>query len=294
MWTRPTEKRSTFTVPPSESACSFWIVRRTYAGLATSWCFVATHSAQCESILDPEGKLNRELSVIRGAAGYDERRKRLKEQLLDASVGYESARSACARWMREAQESLTKAKSRLGGHHNLREPELGVVVRRKTVSNALDAWYAGDVPVTALLGDEGTGKSWAVLDWERRLRCARDDAPLTVFIRARDIDEAGASTSIADALANQTEARDGEFWRRRLRLWKRSGRADVQLLVLVDGLNENLEFKGWSGWLQPLLEDDVDGIYRVAVGCWSNWWRPQTVRVAEFATEGARDSGERV
>ena len=233
----------------------------------------ATPSVECESILDPQGKLSEALSVIRGAVGYADRQNRLKSQLLDAGVGYESARAACGRWMAEAQGSLSKAKSRLGGHHNLSEPELGVVVRRKTVDAALDAWYAGDDPVTALLGDEGTGKSWAVLDWERRLRSTVRSAPLTVFIRARDLRGEGASASIAEALAKQTDARDGEFWRRRLRLWERSGRTDVRLLVLVDGLNENLQFKGWSDWLQPLSAGNGSGIYRVAVGCWFNWWR---------------------
>ena len=243
----------------------------------------ATRSVECESILDPQRNLSEELSVIRRASGYNEKRMRLKRQLLDAAVGYESARAACGRWMAEAQDSLSKSKWRLGGHHNLNEPELGIVVRRKTVDAALDTWYASDDPVTALLGDEGTGKSWAVLDWERRLRFGVRNAPLTVFIRAQDIRTAGASASIAEALAQQTEARDREFWRRRLRLWESSGRTDVRLLVLLDGLNENPEFKGWSDWLQPLSEDGVAGIYRVAVGCWSNWWRHRLFELRDLS-----------
>ena len=242
----------------------------------------ATRSPACESILNPEGKLAGELGVIRAAAGFEDRQTRLKRQLLDGGVGYASARAASGRWMAEAQDSLSKAKRRLGGHHNLGEPELGVVVRRRAVDGALQAWYAGDHPVAALVGDEGSGKSWAVLDWERRLRSSVNNAPLTVFIRARDIDAVDASASIADALAKQTGARDGDFWRRRLGLWERSGRTDICLLVLVDGLNENFEFKGWSDWLQPLLEDDLAGMYRVAVGCWSNWWRHRLFQLPDL------------
>ena len=55
------------------------------------------------------------------------------------------------------------------------------LVERESVRQTLDGWYAGwtDKPSLAMVhGREGAGKSWAVLDWWRRL----ENQPLTLLI----------------------------------------------------------------------------------------------------------------
>ena len=94
-----------------------------------------------------------------------------------------------------------------------------------------------------------------------------------MFVQPRDIYVEDAWRTVARQLAEQTGTLDERFWYRRLLLWERSERAEVRVLVLVDGLNENHQFKGWSQWLQPLVNGDMSGIYRVAMSCWPPWWR---------------------
>ena len=238
-------------------------------------------SPACMSILDPDDQVLEALSEIRDAGEYVNRRAALKRQLVDGRVGYESARMASRRWMRNAQRSLAKAKPCLGGHHNLSEAESGVVYRQ-AINTQLEEWYESGHKLAALIGDEGMGKSWAELDWYRRLESSAPEAPLPVFLNARYVDLAGAKMMIAQRLARQTGVMDEGFWRRRLELWERSGRTDVRVLVLLDGLNENYHFRDWSDWLQPLLDNDLSGMYRVVVSCWPNWWRRTLFRLPDL------------
>ena len=223
-------------------------------------------SSACEPILQPDEDVRRALAVVRRDDGFESRRAGLKRRLVDGRVGYESARRASRRWLEDAQQSLLNAKLRLGNHHNLMEPG-STVVRRRSIDAALDDWWRNGPGPAVLIGEEGRGKSWAVLDWVGRLDT--DASPLTVFVQPRDIYVEDARRTVARQLAEQTGALDEQFWRQRMSLWERWGRTDVRILVLVDGLNENHLFKGWSRWLRPLMSE----IYRVAMSCWPPWWR---------------------
>ena len=69
-----------------------------------------------------------------------------------------------------------------------------------------------------------------------------------------------ARKTVARQLAKQTGAQwTKRFGIRRLSLWERSERTEVRVLVLVDGLNENHRFKGWSRWLQPIDQRGLVG-----------------------------------
>ena len=138
----------------------------------------------CKAVLNPTEPLTAALELIRQAPEFKSLRSRVLAQLTQANVGYESTRLASERWMVQAQASLTNAKSRLGGHHNLGESEYGVIPRA-AISAQLDDWYAGGQGVVALLGDEGMGKSWAALDWYNSLKTSETGAPINGFPRRK-------------------------------------------------------------------------------------------------------------
>ena len=193
-------------------------------------CASATDT--CKRFLKPTGPLTEALCLIRQDSNFESTRSRLLDQLTRADTGYESTRRASERWVVQAQASLANAKSRLGGHHNLRESEYGVIPRA-TINARLDGWYAGDQGAAALLGDEGMGKSWAALDWYNRLKTSATGAPLTVFLSAKSIDASDIKSTLAKALAIQTGVRSVEFWEKRLALWESSGGNGVRMLILV-------------------------------------------------------------
>ncbi len=242
----------------------------------------ASAAKTCETILEPTAELNAALELIREDTEFEQAHSRLFGQFTQADTGYANARLASERWMVEAQTSLANAKSRLGGHHNLRESLYGVI-SRTTINARLDDWYAGSDGSAALLGDEGTGKSWAALDWHDRLKASEAGAPLTIFLGATAIDTSkDIKSAIAGALRAQTGIRSIGFWERRLALWETGEGDGVRILILIDGLNENYEFVYWADWLQPLFEDRLGGMYRVIVSCWPYWWHGSLKRLVNL------------
>ena len=244
----------------------------------------------CRTYLKSES-LTEALELIRRDIEFEGMRSRILDRLMRADTGYESARLASEHWMVEAQKSLTTAKSRLGGHHNLLKSDYGVI-SRTAINGQLDEWYASGHGVAALIGDEGTGKSWALLDWFNALKSSEAGAPLTVFLKAKTIDTSDVKSAITKALAAQTRISSVAFWKKRLALWEKSG-GGVDILILVDGLNENFKFTDWADWLQPLFEDNLGGMYRVIVSCWPNWWNGSLTGLTDLTPEPKEISVDR-
>ena len=242
-------------------------------------CASATNA--CNNFLESSAQLDEALELIRRDAEFENKRSQILSRLTRADTGYESARLACGRWLVEAQSSIDDAKIRLHGHHNLQNCEYGVIPR-VSLNTQLDDWHKSSHRIAALLGDEGTGKSWASLDWHNTLASSNEGAPLTVFLAAREIDVSGVKPTLVKALATQTAIHSIEFWEKRLALWERSGR--VNILILLDGLNENFKFIEWADWLQPLFESNLGDMYRVIVSCWPNWWKESLFGLADLTS----------
>ncbi len=228
----------------------------------------------CGNCLDQSSKTHQALELIRKSNQFESKVSMWRDRLVAPAVGYASCREQCQRWLHDGQSSLRKAKSRLGGHHNLRDSE-STVIRRAGVSQQLNAWFADKrSPMAALVGDEGTGKSWAALDWCNELINPLEPAsPLIVYLPATSVQGTDARADIAQALSQQARPGSAEFWLRRLSLWERSGRESTRILVIVDGLNQNFLFSDWADWAQPLLEDNLGGMYKLVLSCWPNRWR---------------------
>ena len=224
----------------------------------------------CKSFLNSSEFLSEALELIQNDSDFRQLQSQILCRLLSADIGYESTRLVIERWMVEAQNSLTSAKSRLGGHHDLGMSEYGVIPR-DTLNAKLDDWYAGDNGAAVLLGDEGTGKSWVMLDWYNRLSSSETGAPLTIFLSAKSI-ESDVKKNLVKALTVQTEIRSLTFWEKRLAHWEHCAGNRGQILILIDGLNENFTFTRWAEWLQPLFENQIGCMYRVILTCWPNWW----------------------
>ena len=227
----------------------------------------------CASYLRSESDLTKALCNIRRHADFERKASDLRDGLLRPELGYANCGEKCGQWLKEAQTTLAKAKSRLGGRHDLHPSESEYrVVPRQRVSDKLSLWLKnGEAGIVALVGEEGTGKSWAALDWCGGVSKSDAVAPVIVYIPAKQLEGSDAKSDIADALSRQV-AKKASFWLRRLMLWEKVGGSGLRVLVVVDGLNQNFLFKRWADWFQPLLEEDVRSMYRVVVTCWANWW----------------------
>ena len=82
-----------------------------------------------KSYLDWSNELGEVLALIRAHGDLELKTSHWRRQLVEPDVGYANGRERCGEWLTEAQGSLANAKSRLGGHHDLRSSRYGVVRR---------------------------------------------------------------------------------------------------------------------------------------------------------------------
>lgn len=204
-------------------------------------------------------------------AGFEAERARMLERLSRADIGFGVTQATVARWLDEAQASEPNALSRLKGFNNLRHPDVTVAARPALFAKLSDWWDARGQSAV-LLGDEGVGKTWAALSWLEHRRVTTQDAPLTLFLSARDIGDGPVETVIARSLARQAGWGDEVFWGRRLALWRRGLATEQRLLLIVDGLNQNWLKSDWAMFLQPLFEDGWRGRFGVLMTCWPSTW----------------------
>ena len=239
-----------------------------------------------KSYLNWSSELGEALALIRAHGDFELRVSGWRRRLMEPDVGYASSRERCGEWLEEAQRSLANAKSRLGGHHDLRSSRYGVV-RRSGINRELEAWFAErKAGVAALVGNEGMGKSWAALDWcNEQVESLGRESPMIVFLPARLVKGTDAKYDVARSISKQAERGSEEFWRRRLDLWERSGREGIRVLVVVDGLNQNFLFRDWADWAQPLLEESVRGMYSVLITCWRTSWRDEFLSLGSLEPE---------
>ncbi len=93
---------------------------------------------------------------------------------------------------------------------------------------------------------------------------------MTVWLKATDIRDGDAEAAISRALQARTQLRDEGFWKRRLRRW--AAGAGRRLLIIVDGLNQNFAYRGWSDLLQPLYASPWSGKVSVVATCRPDAW----------------------
>lgn len=220
------------------------------------------------------------LAAVRRHPLYPAQRNGLLERLTRADVGYAAARARMIDWTRGALADTGIARVRLGSHANLLQPGIKRI-SRSTLMAAVDGWWNGQrSQAAAILGDEGTGKTWVVLDWWQA-HC--DALPLTLVVSARDIQQTRDPFDLmAELLARRTELRTPQFWRKRIRLWQLARTDGPRILLIIDGLNEHFMYRGWSDFLRPLLTNDVWGQFAVAVTCRPDHWATSLKNLASL------------
>ena len=142
-------------------------------------------------------------------------------------------------------------------------------VRRKSVHDALSAWWQGSAQADApavIVGSDGVGKTWAALDW---LMDRKADQPVVLVVpSSASASIAGASEMavkrfLAERLYELSGVRDPGHWMRRLDyLLKRPVAEGPVLTVLFDGLNQEPSVQ-WLPILKVLQSEVFAGRVRV-------------------------------
>ena len=234
------------------------------------------------------GEATRALQPISGQAI-----ERLQRDLQSWCLGYDALLTLSHKCLDEIWNSPSESKAKLG--QNAAGGAQKNKVKRSTVHEALNTWWNGpvhnDAPVV-VVGLEGTGKTWATLDW---LIDKRDEQPIVLVIPssavvAGHVSETSVKQILADRLHEMSKGiRDREHWLRRLEnLLKRPTDEGPVLTVFFDGLNQEPSVQ-WQQLLMVLQGKPFAKQVRVIVSTRTHYYED---RLSEF--RGLEDSAERV
>lgn len=168
---------------------------------------------------------------------------RLRRHLESWCLGYESLRKRSHDKLNNIWNSRRESNSALGqdAAGGSRENK----IKRNTVHNALNEWWQGsarkDAPA-AIIGWEGTGKTWAALNW---LIDSQEKQPIVLIVPSSAVSptlsfsESNVTQFLAERLYETSRVRDSGHWRRRLDyLLKRPHDEGPLLTIVLDGLNQ--------------------------------------------------------
>jgi hypothetical protein len=200
---------------------------------------------------------------------------------LNSLIGYDAARRCIRRRFLTVLSDFDNARAAFRQRVAIRAPGVRIVGRSQ-LSQALDAWWdvSGSPRPAVALGEEGTGKTWAVLDWALG-RTELGDMPIVLpFSAAADQISKGDSveTILSRLLAKWTGILDENRWKRRLNRWLRPGaNARPLILFIVDGLNERADLH-WPPLLATLLSDPFRQNVAVLATDRPHHWRSRCAR----------------
>ena len=188
---------------------------------------------------------------------------RLRRELQTWHIGFESLRLDSLAQLQAIRRSPATSVAQFGQVIG-QGPK---IVRTRLVAE-LDAWWAQplapDSPM-CIVGDDGVGKSWAVVDWLDR---AEATLPIALLIPASAAPETRhrSPTGLKDFLAERlyflTGTRDIAHWRGRVeRLLARSPGGDPVFLLVFDGMNQEPDVD-WRHFFQALQAEPFAGRVR--------------------------------
>lgn len=217
----------------------------------------AEYKAITLKYLDPS--FERPLDKVKAVKDHQKTLNHLKQQLESWSVGYEYTREKSQKVIEGIWASRSVAEAHFNQNVAGGDPS-SKHIRRDASYTILQDWLerANTEEIIAVLGRDGAGKTWAVLDW---IQSSLPQLPLIVTIPSSSLGE-DAPTSmealkrlIASRLQSMTGVRNINYWEKRVsRLLSSPIENGPCLLLFFDGLNE----AGGDKWVHALRQFAVE------------------------------------
>lgn len=210
------------------------VLMAAYSDVTIAW------ADKCEFQYD-SSQIRGALRAIASAPDFEGAKKRVLAKL-GSIVGYESARRRTHARLLETLADERDAKSSFRQSLAIRAADAQVIRRAAPIAELDRWWNSPGVPMPALvLGEEGTGKTWATFDWLLG-RLGKGDMPLVLpfVVVAENLSGPDPLERLLPRLLTKwTGVPNEEHWARRLDKWLRSEPIGRPLILLVaDGLNE--------------------------------------------------------
>ena len=194
---------------------------------------------------------------------------RLRRDLESWCLGFETLRKRSHERLNDIWNSPRESNAALG--QNAAGGSSAKRIARKKVQEALQDWWqelASSGAPAAVTGLEGTGKTWATLNW---LIDNKADQPIILIVPSSavmsmsGISESNVKGFLAERIYEVTRVRDLQHWHQRLdRLLERPIEEGPVLTVFLDGLNQEPTVE-WLRFLKVLQAGLFSNRVRVMV-----------------------------
>ncbi len=177
----------------------------------------------------------------------------IQAELRGPTVGLSLALKSNRQWLESVFSDRRRAKQHLGQALTPLAEAGAPVLPREVVTDALISHLSTiNGSVLAVIGDEGCGKSWSLA----QSVLAVPKRPLVIVIPAKDIKNTGTYQNLETLFIGRLLAQTGDIssddntkrWKRRFSTWRKESYVDPNLIVWIDGVNENTSVD-WQRWL---------------------------------------------
>lgn len=184
-------------------------------------------------------------------------------------IGFERLRTVSLKHFKRVWEDSVESKAALNQDAAGGRPGVHLIKRAEPLQQLSEWWLKpADVRTpAAVIGIEGVGKTWVVLDWASR---NTDGLPVVVLLGANEfvggqyLSESGVKDLLARTLRAMTKSTlNEEYWRARVHaLLERPASEGAAFLVVIDGLNQQPHVN-WSALAKALQGDELTGKVRL-------------------------------
>lgn len=232
------------------------------------------------------------LRFISSSASHRSTLKEIRRSLQSWIIGFASLRDASHRQIQEIWRSPDQARALFnqdvaGGAAD------AVHIERLQTSHELDVWHKrSDDPFSLLVGNEGTGKSRAALDW---IQSRLPNLPAVVLAPSSSVvGPIAAPDDLVRFIAQRLRCldaggeRDQQYWERRVwRLLQRPVNEGPALLIYFDGLNEKPSF-AWLSAIHQLRGAHFKGKVRLLASTRESFLNERLAGLADFPPSTAK------
>ena len=209
----------------------------------------AKHPAVIENFTKTPGKtkgveeVTKQLTETLNSHLFNSAVTRLNNTLHETLCGIATARSSCYNWLNTHVSSKREANAAFSQDLGIFESGQQRVVR-KGINQEFDCWWESrnsDWSTLVLLGEEGTGKTWALFSWLVD-RFNNSQGPIVLPITSAQLSQ---TKNLAETIATALQERCGrtrEYWQRKIKAWPLRPVNEPFVLLCFDGLNEYPDF----------------------------------------------------
>lgn len=238
-----------------------------YPQITTS--FIAEHGKNVSNE-DVSGAIN----AIREDPQFQDAHTRLSHTLSGIDLGFDHTRQRCSEWFLRAVKTPRQSRAVFKQDAAVLDESRVAPLPREHIFKDLDNWWISQTverPIFTLLGEEGSGKTWAVFQWLARF-APEEGSPIMIPVAANDITSEMRSVQDVVVMAlSQRSKRPNAFIARRMAGWLRETGCGRRFLLVLDGLNER-PANHWASLLSTVAEAEWEGRIAVITTSWIGFW----------------------